>query len=135
MDNKNNYSLEIECPHCFKENKINLSKEIKCKECEKPLIGEKYKKQIVTAFTAILIGGSIGMTADGYININRASVKTEYKMMKTCINYYGNNRRTRDNCACAVESMLGMIDAQKARFYSESKLYRILGERYQECTD
>ena len=135
MSEESKNTLEIECPHCLEENKINLSKEIKCKHCEKPLIGEKYKKPLITAFTAILIGSGMGITTDAYLNINRASVKTEYKMMKTCIDYKGNSKRVRDNCACTVESMLGVIDAQRARLYGESKLYRILDEKYEECTN
>ncbi|WP_324171633.1 hypothetical protein [Sulfurimonas sp.] len=135
MSEENKYTLDIECPHCFEDNKINLSKEIKCKHCEKPLIGEKYKKQLITAFTAILLGSGMGITADAYLNINRASVKIEYKMMKTCIAYKGNFKRVRDNCACTVESMLGVIDAQKARLYGENRLYSLLDEKYEECTD
>jgi|GEM_PF-4581148 len=135
MNKENKNILDIECPHCYQDNKVNLSQEIKCKHCKEPLIGEKYKKPIITAFTAILLGSSIGITTDAYLNINRASVKTEYKMMKTCIDYKGYSKTVRDNCACTVESMLGVIDAQKARFYSESKLYRILDERYEGCID
>ena len=135
--NKNN--LEIECPYCFEENSIKLSETIKCKKCSKSLINEKYKKPILSAFATILIGSGLGVTADGYLNINRASVKTEYKMMKSCINYhrdyYGTYSDVRDNCACAVESMVGILDAQKARFYSENKLYHILNERYKSCDD
>lgn len=108
MSEENKNTLDIECPHCFEENKVNLSKEIKCKHCEKPLIGVKYKKPLITAFTAILMGSGLGITADAYLNINRASVLTEYKMMKTCIDEVGYYREARNNCACAVESMLGV---------------------------
>lgn len=135
MSEEDKNTLVIECPHCDKENTINLSKEIQCKHCEKSLIGEKYKKPFITAFTAILLGSGIGVATDGYLNLNRASVKTEYKMMKTCIDYYGYNKTARDNCACAVESMVGLIDAEKARFYSETKLYKILDGRYKDCVD
>jgi len=135
MNEKSENTLDIECPYCFEENKINLSTKIKCKKCEKPLINEKYKKPIISAFATILIGSGLGITADAYLNINRASVKTEYKMMKTCINHYGNYKSVRDNCACAVESMVGVLDAQKARFYGDTKLYSILNEKYQSCKD
>ncbi|QKF77520.1 hypothetical protein [Arcobacter defluvii] len=126
-------TLDIECPHCLEENKINLSKEIRCKKCEKPLIGEKYRKPILSAMTTILIGSGLGITADAYLNINRASVKTEYKMMKTCIGLFGSYTFVRDRCACAVESMSGVIDAQRARILGIEKLEKILRNRYNEC--
>ena len=131
-------TLDIECPHCFEENQINLSKEIKCKKCEKPLIGEKYRKPIFSAMTTIFIGSGLGLTADAYLNINRASVKTEYKMMKTCIDefskIFGMTDDVRDKCFCAVESMLGIVDAQKAKFYGKNRLREILKDRYNECS-
>lgn len=126
-------TLDIECSHCHEENQINLSKEIKCKKCEKPLIGEKYRKPIFSAMTTILIGSGLGLTADAYLNINRASVKTEYKMMKTCIDEFGNSSSVRDKCVCAVESMLGIIDAKRARSLEPDKLRNILESRYYEC--
>ena len=127
--------LEIECPYCSEENRIKPSKEIKCKKCDKTLQGFKYKSIILSGFTTLIIGSGMGITADAYLNINRASVKTEYKMMKTCINYHGNYKSVRDNCACAVESMLGVIDAQKARLYSDSWLRDILNKKYKDCRD
>lgn len=127
--------IELECPHCASENKIFLSKVIKCKECEKSLIGEKFRKPILSALTTILLGAGIGITADSYININRPSVKTEYKMMKQCINYYGSYKSVRDNCACAVESMAGIVDAQKARLYGPDWLADVLDEKYSKCKD
>lgn len=126
-------TLDIECPHCFEENQINLSKEIKCKKCEKPLIGEKYRKPIFSAMTTILIGSGLGLTADAYLNMNRASVKTEYKMMKTCIDEFGQTATVRDRCACTVESMVGIIDAQKARLYGSVWLREVLISKYKAC--
>ncbi len=132
-ENKN--ILEIECPHCSEANTIKLSNEIKCKKCNKTLQGFKYKSIILSGLTTLIIGSGIGVTADAYLNINRASVKTEYKMMKTCISNHGNYKSVRDNCACAVESMLGVIDAQKARLYSGEWLENILNEKYKDCRD
>lgn len=132
-ENKN--ILEIECPHCSEENTIKLSNEVKCKKCDKTLHGYRYKSVLLSGLATLIIGSGIGMTADAYLNINRASVLTEYKMMKTCINYYGNYKSVRDNCACAVESMLGVIDAQKARLYSDEWLLDVLNEKYNDCID
>jgi hypothetical protein len=60
-------------------------------------------------------------------------------MMKTCIKehrtYYVSYEKARDTCFCAVESMSGFLDAEKARFYGKAKLEKILKERYKECTN
>ncbi|MCT7560690.1 hypothetical protein ACN2C0_01440 [Aliarcobacter butzleri] len=130
-------SILIICDKCSEENKILLSKDIKCKKCDKSLIGSKYKEYIISGFTTILIGVGIGAVADSYVNIQRPSVKTEYKMMKSCINFQSisdsNTIRVRDNCFCAVESMAGIVDAQKARLYGDKWLKDILIERYESC--
>ena len=52
-------------------------------------------------------------------------------MMRTCVNRFGN----RDDCFCAVESMSGLIDAQKARLYGEKWLKDLLKDRYYDCRD
>ncbi|MCJ8326764.1 MAG: hypothetical protein MJK08_06650 [Campylobacterales bacterium] len=131
--NKN--SLEVECPHCEVENEIKLSSEIKCKECKKSLLGAKYRNILFSAGTIFVLGAGIGSFGDTYLNINRASVKTEYKMMKQCINLYGNYSRVRNNCACAVESMAGIVDAQKARAYGRDWLEDVLRDKYDSCKD
>lgn len=133
FNKKKENELKIECPECFEENIVSLSSDIKCKKCEKSLTGQKYKSVLLSAGLVFSLGAGLGVTSDAYLNINRASVKTEYKMMKTCINRFGNNSEVRDDCACAVESMLGVIDAQKARFYSTSWLKDVLKEKYNEC--
>lgn len=127
--------LEVECPHCGAENDIKLSSEIKCIECDKTLLGKKYKSFLFSATTVLALGTGIGAVGDSYLNINRASVKTEYKMMKQCINNYGNYSSVRDTCACAVESMAGIVDAQKARIYGSGWLSDVLEEKYNDCKD
>ncbi len=126
-------NIELKCPHCTHENKIVFSKEIKCKKCEKSLIGGKFRQPILSGFTTFILCAGIGMTADSYININRPSVKTEYKMMKQCISKYGHTATVRNTCACAVESMAGIVDAQKAKFYGASWLEDVLDEKYNSC--
>lgn len=127
--------LEVECPHCSKENEIKLSSEINCKECNKSLLGNKYKSFIFSATTVLTLGAGLGLISDSYLNINRASVKTEYKMMKQCINSYGNSATVRDTCFCAVESMAGIVDAQKARLYGSNWLSDVLDDKYRSCRD
>ncbi len=127
--------LEVECPHCEKENEIKLSSEINCKECNKSLLGSKYKSFLFSTATVLALGAGGGAIGDSYLNINRASVKTEYKMMKQCIDSYGYSTRVRDTCSCAVESMAGIVDAQKARLYGTDWLSEVLNDKYQSCKD
>jgi len=75
-----------------------------------------------------IVGGTL---LDDTINVNRASVKTEYKMMRTCIYEF----QDRDTCICAVESMSGFIDAEKALLYGHEWLKEVLKNKYDNCKD
>lgn len=125
------HEINLLCSKCNNENTINLSSDIKCKECEETLIGKSYKEYILPTIVVLGLSAIGGAMLDDSVNLNRASVQTEYKMMRTCINRFND----RDNCYCAVESMSGFIDAEKARFYNISKLSTILKERYYGCRD
>lgn len=135
MINTKENIIEIECPECTENNTIRLTSTITCKNCDKPLIGEKFKKPLFSALTLLLLGTGVGVGIDPYININRPSVKTEFKMMKQCIEIYGHSISVRDNCACAVESMTGVVDAQKARIYGSDWLADVLDEKYTSCSN
>jgi hypothetical protein len=128
---ENKHDINLICPSCENENTINLSSDIKCKECEETLLGRSYKEFILPTIAVIGLSAMGGAMIDDTLNLNRASVKTEYKMMRTCIYRLGN----RNTCFCAVESMSGFLDAEKARFYSSDKLYKILDKRYNNCKD
>lgn len=133
-EKKENY-IEVECPHCEYENKIKLSNDISCKECKKTLVGFKYKSFLVSTAAALTIGAGGGATGDTFLNLFRPPVKTEYKMMKQCIDKYGYSKSVRNNCLCAVESMAGVVDAQKARYYGSSWLEDVLDDKYMSCKD
>lgn len=133
-------SLNIECPHCGHDNKVKLISSTQCKndKCQKPLIGQKYSKPIISIMSAIIIGGVSGVVIDGYTNVYRASVKTEYKMMKTCIdersdNGYYHDKDVRNQCACAVEQLSGFLDAERTRLYGNAKLSEMLDTAYRDC--
>ena len=121
--------MHLICPNCEHKNKVSLSSEINCKECQETLLGYTYKQFIISTIAVVGLSGICGAMIDDTVNLNRASVKTEYKMMRTCINEY----QDRDTCFCAVESMSGFIDAEKARFYRVDKLKNILSKRYNDC--
>lgn len=128
MENNN---IDLICPSCSKENKIILSSNIKCKECNETLIGRTYKEFILPIMITIGLSAIGGAMLDDTININRASVKTEYKMMRTCVNKFQDS----DGCVCTVEAMSGLLDATKARFYTEEWLREVLIENYKDCKD
>ena len=114
-ENKNNI-LEIDCPHCFEENKINLSSAIKCKHCDKPLIGEKYSKPIISVMTAIILGIGGGIILDEKFETDRYPIIIEYSIIDSCLSsnktplrrgYYKNKRNI---CICALKKTESKLD-------------------------
>ena len=125
---KQNY-INLICSECDESNKVRLSTELKCKKCEQKLSGFDYKKFILPTIAVIGLSGISGAILDDTLNLNRASVKTEYKMMRTCIYEF----QDRDTCYCAVESMSGFVDAEKARLYGPKWLEEVLKDNYDNC--
>lgn len=127
------HSFDIHCPSCNEKNKVKLSNEVKCKKCKTSFTGKIFAKIVPHGIFVFWATGALFLTADAYININRASVKTEYKMMKQCIDERKNTSQVRDTCACAVESMSGVIDAQMAKVRGSVWLSEELATRYRNC--
>ena len=134
MSELNKHNIDLLCPECEHENKINLSSDIKCKECDKTLLGHTYKRFIFPLALTVGLSAVAGAIIDDTVNINRSSVKTEYKMMKTCIDTFGYSKNVRNNCVCAVESMSGVFDAQVSRLNNDY-LEETLRDRYYNCRD
>ena len=126
-DIKNN--IDLECSSCFTDNRVNLSSDIKCKKCKESLSGKLYKSFVVSTGLILGVGAIGGAVIDDIVNFNRVSVKTEYKMMRQCLNRF----HDRETCFCTVESMSGFLDAQRARLYGKEKLKILLLEHYEEC--
>jgi ribosomal protein L37AE/L43A len=116
MDNKNDTSIDVECPHCFKENKINLSTEIKCKHCEKSLIGHKYRKPFMSAMTALIIGAGGTYYINEQFESNRYPINIEYAIINSCVSYSDRpllrkDYRNKENiCICALKKVQKEID-------------------------
>jgi transposase-like protein len=123
--------INLECPECSEDNIVKLSSELKCKKCEKTLLGFNYKRFLLPTIAVVGLSGAAGAIIDDTVNLNRVSVKTEYKIMRTCINSFYD----RETCFCAVESMSGLVDAQKAKLYGDKWLKDLLHERYNDCKD
>lgn len=128
-----NPSFDICCPKCDEINTIKITEEIKCKKCETSFSGKKFGQIVSDGLANFALAGAIVLTADAYLHINRASVSTEYKMVKTCTDRYGTTIPVRNVCFCAVESMSGVIDAQMARFRDSEWLAEELDKRYRKC--
>ena len=126
-------SFDICCPKCKDINTIHMAEEIKCKSCETSFAGKKFGQIVSNGIVSFVLTGGIVLTTDAYLHINRVSVKTEYKMMKQCIDQRKNTPQVRDTCACAVESMSGVIDAQIARVKGSEWLEEELNKRYRNC--
>ena len=125
--------IELECPHCYEKNSVKLAQQSKCEKCQKSFSGHFYKSVVLSAGLLLGVGAVGGALIDDTINLNRASVKTEYKMMKTCIDefkYRDGYKTARDKCYDVVESMSGFLDAEKARFYGKEGLEKELAKRY-----
>ena len=127
--------LEIDCPHCLEENKINLSSEIKCKNCNESLIGEKYKKPIISVMTAIILGIGGGIYLDEKFETDRYPINIEYNIIHSCLSsyeeplnerYYKNKKRT---CVCALGKTENEIDFEEY----ENKFLDIFEDKAKEC--
>ena len=130
--------IKIECPHCAEENTINLSSEIKCKHCDESLIGEKYRKPLISAFTAILLGIGGGVALDEYLETDRYPISVEYKIMDNCISSYDKplakniyGKKT-DICLCALYKTEKKYNYSEYR-ENEYKFLNIFEEKAKEC--
>lgn len=136
--NKNDNNLEIDCPHCYEKNKINLSSEIKCKHCDKPLVGEKYTKPIMSALTAILLGLGGGFYLDDKFEADRYPISIEYDLINSCVSFYEkplkekDYRKKQNVCICTLKYTQEEIDYSEYK-ESENKFFDIFEEKVKEC--
>ena len=119
---KQENSINVECPHCSHDNSIKFAKKFECTNCNKSIMGtsKTYKsnktKLILTALASITVGA---IAADKHVAVDeitilvssglgtmiymsRLTIETEYKIMKTCIDEFGSNVKTRDTCFCIM---------------------------------
>jgi|TARA_R110002050_G_scaffold280862_1_gene427995 DNA-directed RNA polymerase subunit RPC12/RpoP len=115
MAEKNENNLDIECPHCSKDNSIHLSSEIKCKHCEKPLIGQKYKKQKLAIVSSILLIGG-GYFFNEKFEPNRYPMPVEYYIVKSCVSADEQPLKVRNYvakelvCLCSLQKTIKELD-------------------------
>lgn len=112
--------LEVICPNCDEENTIKLSSEIKCKKCEEDLTKSKYskfKKPIIGAMTAIMIGTPAAYQIGKHMHSeDRYPVATEYSIVNSCVSQYSKPLRKiyinhkKAICVCALSKTMKKID-------------------------
>ena len=96
------------------------------------------KQKIVSTLSFLTIGAVGGHYIDDIVEkYNRFSVLTEYKMMKTCIDESSDKTyypiKTRDTCACAVESISTTFNPEEFKQYGADKQSIILHNKYESC--
>lgn len=111
--------MHIECPSCSANNEIEFSNNILCHSCNKTFSGhsyKKFKKPLLSATTALIIGMYSGYKADQYfLQDQRYPLKVEYELVDNCINsssvlmtqYYQVEKSK--VCTCALEETMKTI--------------------------
>ncbi len=134
--------LEIICPNCDEENTIKLSSEIKCKKCEEDLAKSKYskfKKPIISAMTAIMIGTPAAYQIGKHMHSeDRYPVATEYSIVNSCI--YKDKRplhrayieKKQAICICALSDTMKSIDYD-GYIKNEEKFIDIFEQKAAQC--
>ena len=134
--------LKIICPNCDEENTIKLSSEIKCKKCEEDLTKLKYskfKKPIIGAMTAIMIGTPAAYQIGKHMHSeDRYPVAVEYSIVYRCI--YNDGRpllkayikQKKAICVCALSNTMTSIDYDDY-INDEEKFMDIFEQKAAEC--
>ena len=112
--------MHIECPSCATENKIDHGENIICSKCKSTFAGhtyKKFKKPLLSATTAIVIGAYGAYKIDKqFIEDPRYPINIEYELMDSCINSsrallnsFQRSEKTRV-CSCALASTMEDVD-------------------------
>lgn len=122
--------MQIECPSCSTDNEIEFSEIIVCSECKESFIGhsyKKFKKPLVSATTALIIGAYGTYKADQiFFENQRYPLRVEYELLDSCVNSssrlmnaYRQNEKIQ-TCICALNKTMEEIDYKELK-KSESK--------------
>jgi hypothetical protein len=147
--------IDFECPHCTKNNSIKFTKKIECKSCDKSIMGSikthktSKPKLIFTALASVAVGA---IAADKHVAIDemiilassglgtaiymsRLKIETEYKIMKTCINEFESNIKTRDTCFCVVKKLNNYINPLIVKIKGEDWVLGQIDTQYNKCKE
>ena len=116
--------MNIDCPNCGEENKIEFAENIICHSCNKTLAGHRYrkfKKPLIGAMSAFIIGGIGGYKADNYLSEQRYPLQVEYQLVDACVNLSGSIlqrsalSQKKTTCICAVKGATGEVSYSEYR--------------------
>lgn len=112
--------MEITCPKCSKETTFNVTDTISCSHCQTSFNKIKFaKKAMITAWSALAIGGFAGHKIDDFLEPNRYAVAVEYALIESCVKggmNIGYQRLATAKfgiCACALEKTQKTIDFKR----------------------
>lgn len=111
--------MHILCPSCSTENNIDIGQEVVCGKCKSSLSGfvyRKYKKPLVSAMTALLIGAYGSYKIEQvYLEITRYPVRIEYAIIDSCITsdrslmLTSELKEKKHLCLCAYEKTMDEV--------------------------
>lgn len=117
--------MHIECPSCSIDNKIECGENIVCSECKESFAGhsyKKFKKPLVSATTALLIGAFGTYKADQiFFEDQRYPLSVEYELIDGCVNssrtlfnsfQYLDKTKT---CICALNKTMEVISYKELK--------------------
>lgn len=109
--------VEITCPKCSKDTTFNVTEAISCSHCQASFQKVKFaKKAMITAWTALAVGGYAGHKIDDLLEPNRYPIAIEYAVIESCtkggreIGYQRLATAKFGICACALEKTQKTID-------------------------
>lgn len=112
--------MEITCPKCSKNTTFNVTDTISCSHCQSSFDKIKFaKKAMITAWSALVIGGYAGHKIDDLLEPNRYPVEVEYALIESCakggqeIGYQRLAVAKFGVCACALERTQKTIDFKR----------------------
>lgn len=134
--------MHIECPSCQIENKIDYADKILCSSCKESFAGhayKKFKKPLISASTALIIGiyGTYKVD-DLYFDEARYPVAIEYELIDSCVN--SSSRVLNKNqyiekkkaCSCALASTMEDVSYKEMK-ESESKFITRFKNSINQC--
>lgn len=117
--------MHIECPSCSTDNKIEFGENIVCSECKESFAGhsyKKFKKPLVSATAALLIGVFGTYKAEQIFFENpRYPLNVEYELIDSCVNSSRTLRSTFQNtdktqtCICALNKTMEVISYKELK--------------------
>jgi hypothetical protein len=102
--------MQIECPHCTTVNDLGLTNTVACEKCKEALTGHLYRKPLISASMALMIGIGGYYGVDKYVlEETRYPLAVEYSLVDSCTNSdsrifsRSGYQEKKQVCICALE--------------------------------